>query len=180
MKTKRKRLARLDKVVANKFVNEVSYEVVRNWWRVREWSVVLPYHFNERHTDVLFNDTLVVEVSNNRVLFPQEYSFFRPLRFRTISIINKGIQIQIPRIIIFDLESFICLIVILSTCIIYFYLLRSYHDRTCVFFVLDHMLISCSLNVCVKIIIMLFFNLVAYIFRLFHARSRFRCGVLNA
>lgn len=96
LKTKRKRLARLDKVVANKFVNEVSYEVVRNWWRVREWSVVLPYHFNERHTDVLFNDILVVEVSTNRVLFPQEYSFFRPLRFRTISIINKGIQIQIP------------------------------------------------------------------------------------
>lgn len=137
LKTKRKRLARLDKVVANKFVNEVSYEVVRNWWRVREWSVVLPYHFNERHTDVLFNDILVVEVSNNRVLFPQEYSFFRPLRFRTISIINKGIQIQIPRIIIFDriIYLFNCNIIYLYYL---FYLLRSYDDRTCVFFVLDH------------------------------------------
>lgn len=69
----------LDKVIANKFVNEISYELVRNCWRVSVWrSVVLLYRFENQRIDVLFNDILL-GVSNNRVLFSKNlriYSFF--------------------------------------------------------------------------------------------------------
>lgn len=69
----------LDKVIANKFVNEISCELVRNCWRVSVWrSVVLLYRFENQRIDVLFNDILL-GVSNNRVLFPKNlriYSFF--------------------------------------------------------------------------------------------------------